>query len=165
MTDHLYEADEPDAEAVAKLRAWRHETARATMLPTYVIMPNAVLYEVARVHPQAMEDLESIRGLGPARMERYGEEILAALASEPPKAEKAPPETSQRKRRVAPGEPLADTTAPFHVCIEYSLTDTVRRRLATELRDCAGPLSRSLMSAIESGPARVTLRVERGTTR
>jgi DNA helicase-2/ATP-dependent DNA helicase PcrA len=70
-----------EAEAAdAALRAWRTETARRDKVPAYVIMSDADLAGVASRHPQTLAELASCRGMGPVRLERHGDEILAVLA-------------------------------------------------------------------------------------
>ena len=71
----------PDTAAVEKLlRAWRAETARREKVPAYVIMNDVDLAGVASQRPGTLGELATCRGMGPIRLERYGDEILAVLA-------------------------------------------------------------------------------------
>lgn len=66
---------------VDELKAWRLARARQDKVPAYVIMPNATIAALAAHLPQSESELREIHGLGPARIERYGEELLAELRS------------------------------------------------------------------------------------
>jgi len=70
------------ADAAARfesLRAWRAETARAQNVPAYVIFHDRTLREIALAPPADVQGLAAIPGVGAAKLERYGEALLAAL--------------------------------------------------------------------------------------
>ena len=70
----------PDgARALDRLRGWRTERARADGVPAYVVAPNALLEALAAAAPTDPDQLAEVQGMGPKRVERYGEAILAAL--------------------------------------------------------------------------------------
>jgi ATP-dependent DNA helicase RecQ len=69
-----------DEGTVARLRAWRLERARADGVPAYVVLHDATLHELAAARPTSHAELGAVRGLGPAKLERYGDELLAQLA-------------------------------------------------------------------------------------
>ncbi len=62
-----------------QLKAWRSTTARTAGVPAYVVFNDATLYQIAVLRPQTDDDLLSISGIGPVKLERYGEEILAIV--------------------------------------------------------------------------------------
>jgi DNA helicase-2/ATP-dependent DNA helicase PcrA len=66
----------PDA-----LRTWRLERAKTDEVPAYVVFHNATLAEIAARRPRTLAELALVPGVGPAKLERYGEELLAALAN------------------------------------------------------------------------------------
>ena len=72
--------------AEAALRVWRSEVARREKVPAYVVMNDADLSGIAARHPSTLADLARCRGMGPIRLERYGDEILAVLSSLPVEA-------------------------------------------------------------------------------
>jgi DNA helicase II / ATP-dependent DNA helicase PcrA len=74
-------AVEPDDPVYAALKRWRLETAKAEERPAYVIFHNSTLAEIVRRAPRTREELASVPGVGPAKLDRYGEEVLAALRS------------------------------------------------------------------------------------
>ena len=61
------------------LKAWRSEVAKEHSLPAYVIFQNATLAEMARQHPQSLDELTGISGVGAKKLEAYGVEILRVL--------------------------------------------------------------------------------------
>jgi ATP-dependent DNA helicase RecQ len=63
-----------------RLRKWRLELARKHRWPPYCVLQDATLLEIARARPRAMRELLQIKGMGPTRVEKYGEELLAELA-------------------------------------------------------------------------------------
>jgi DNA helicase-2/ATP-dependent DNA helicase PcrA len=62
-----------------KLREWRLERAKRDAVPPYVVFHDAVLHAIAHARPATLGDLAQIAGIGPAKLERYGPEVLAAL--------------------------------------------------------------------------------------
>jgi DNA helicase-2/ATP-dependent DNA helicase PcrA len=72
-------AVEPDDPVYAALKRWRLETAKAEERPAYVIFHNSTLAEIVRRAPRTREELAAVPGIGPAKLERYGDEVLAAL--------------------------------------------------------------------------------------
>jgi DNA helicase-2/ATP-dependent DNA helicase PcrA len=63
-----------------KLRAWRLQRSRADGVPPYVVFHDSVLHEIAELRPASLGELAQISGVGPAKLERYGDDVLAALA-------------------------------------------------------------------------------------
>ncbi len=72
---------EEGPEGFEALKAWRLARARAEEVPAYVIFHNATLAEIAGRRPRSLAELAGVPGVGPAKLERYGEEVLAALAA------------------------------------------------------------------------------------
>ncbi|MGH3008558.1 MAG: ATP-dependent helicase [Gaiellaceae bacterium] len=62
-----------------RLRAWRLERAREDGVPPYVVFHDTVLHEIAAAQPKSLGDLAQIAGVGPAKLERYGPDVLALL--------------------------------------------------------------------------------------
>ncbi|MEZ4634222.1 MAG: RecQ family ATP-dependent DNA helicase [Caldilineaceae bacterium] len=75
-------ADEPEPEgekytALQKaLYSWRRRTADEHGLPTYVVMGNDLMFRIAESHPQSLEELAQLPGMGEQRLERYGNVVL-----------------------------------------------------------------------------------------
>ena len=70
----------PDADLVERLKAWRLETARTKKVPAYVILHDATIETIAGIRPQTETQLASIPGIGPAKLEAYGDAILELCA-------------------------------------------------------------------------------------
>lgn len=84
------------------LRAWRAATAREQGVPAYVVFHDATLREIATLLPTTIEALGTVGGVGEAKLTKYGQGVLDALA-EHSGAEPAP-------SAAAP----APDTAPAH---------------------------------------------------
>ena len=72
-------AVEPDDPLYDALKRWRLETAKAEERPAYVIFHNSTLAEIVRRAPRTRDELAAVPGVGPAKLERYGDDVLAAL--------------------------------------------------------------------------------------
>lgn len=60
-----------------RLKEWRHEHYKALNLPSYMVIQNKTLKEIAVRIPHSREELMAIKGFGSASWEKYGKEILA----------------------------------------------------------------------------------------
>jgi len=69
-----------DGTLVAELRAWRTQRARQDGVPAYVVLHDATLQELAARRPGSEAELAGVKGLGPAKLARYGVELLDVLA-------------------------------------------------------------------------------------
>jgi superfamily II DNA helicase RecQ len=74
-------AEEPDDPTYVALKKWRLERAKSEEIPAYVVFHNSTLAEIASRRPATIAELATVPGVGPAKLERYGHELLAALAS------------------------------------------------------------------------------------
>jgi DNA helicase-2/ATP-dependent DNA helicase PcrA len=66
------------ADAFERLRAWRAE--RAAGKPAYTVFADRTLREIAARLPTTEVALRSITGVGPAKLDAYGDELLALCA-------------------------------------------------------------------------------------
>jgi len=73
-------APEPDAAVVERLRAWRRETARALGVPAYIVFTDATLTALAARRPASETELLAVPGIGPTKLDAYGDDILALVA-------------------------------------------------------------------------------------
>jgi DNA helicase II / ATP-dependent DNA helicase PcrA len=64
------------------LKAWRLERARRDEVPAYLVFHNSTLEEIAGRRPRSLAELAAVPGVGPTKLERYGEELLTALAEQ-----------------------------------------------------------------------------------
>ncbi len=72
-------AADPDPMLADELRRLRSRIARAASVPAYVVFNDATLRELAAQVPTSEAELLEIRGVGPAKVEKFGAEILAVL--------------------------------------------------------------------------------------
>lgn len=63
----------------ARLREWRNAEAKRQEISRFIIASNATLAEIARRVPYTPEDLRAVRGMGPGRLEKYGQKILEVV--------------------------------------------------------------------------------------
>jgi DNA helicase-2/ATP-dependent DNA helicase PcrA len=66
--------------AVQALREWRLARARADEVPAYVVFNDRTLAELVARTPRTLAELAAVPGIGPAKLERYGSDLLARLA-------------------------------------------------------------------------------------
>ena len=71
-----------DESLFERLRAWRLETAREMDKPPYIVFHNAVLKRLAAARPATLADLAAIKGIGPHKLEHYGQAVLAIVAGQ-----------------------------------------------------------------------------------
>ncbi|MEX2458157.1 MAG: ATP-dependent DNA helicase UvrD2, partial [Actinomycetota bacterium] len=63
------------------LKRWRLERSKADGVPAYVVFHDATLATIAERRPGSHAELRSVPGIGPAKLERYGDEVLAVVAA------------------------------------------------------------------------------------
>ena len=68
------------AAAEAALRAWRAQRAKADGVPAYVVLSDKHLAGIAARMPTSLTELRACPGIGPAKLDTYGDEILEVLA-------------------------------------------------------------------------------------
>ena len=66
--------------AVQALKEWRLARARAEEVPAYVVFNDRTLAELIARSPRTIAELAAVPGIGPAKLERFGSELLATLA-------------------------------------------------------------------------------------
>ena len=68
-----------DAPLFEALRTLRAEIARRDGVPAYVVFPDRTLIEMATRRPRSVAALADVRGVGPVKLERYGEQFLSVV--------------------------------------------------------------------------------------
>ena len=71
MNDPLFE----------RLRETRRELAASAGVPAYVVFHDSTLREIAAARPRSLAELSEVNGVGESKLERYGDEMLAAVRS------------------------------------------------------------------------------------
>ena len=62
-----------------RLRALRKQLAAAEGVPAYIVFIDAVLRHMARAKPRSRHELLQVPGIGPVKLERYGDAFLDQL--------------------------------------------------------------------------------------
>ncbi|MCB9739681.1 MAG: ATP-dependent DNA helicase RecQ [Deltaproteobacteria bacterium] len=65
------------------LRTWRRREARARKVKPYQILPERSVGELCAARPRSAASLDAIFGLGPKRIARYADDLLAMVAAHP----------------------------------------------------------------------------------
>jgi DNA helicase II / ATP-dependent DNA helicase PcrA len=71
-----------DEHTMALLREWRRQEASDQKLPAYCVFTDATLIAIAEARPRSLPDLIKVQGLGHAKADKYGEHLLAIIATE-----------------------------------------------------------------------------------
>jgi ATP-dependent DNA helicase RecQ len=93
-----------DSELVEYLREWRRKLASSRSVPAYVILHDQSLFDACIRKPQTLSDLVKVQGIGKAKAESMGRELLDALsdfaagarAKEPERPATSPAEETMR---------------------------------------------------------------------
>jgi ATP-dependent DNA helicase RecQ len=71
--------DAAAAALLARLKDLRSRIAREDRVPAYVVFADRTLAELAVRLPRTPGAMAQVRGIGPAKLEKYGERFLAVL--------------------------------------------------------------------------------------
>ena len=63
------------------LKQWREDKANQMNVLNFVIAHNVDLLAIAKYKPETLEELAKIRGFGPYKIAKYGDDIIALLNS------------------------------------------------------------------------------------
>jgi ATP-dependent DNA helicase RecQ len=72
-------ADPADVQLLDALKAWRMRASEGK--PAYTVAHNSTLEAIAVLKPQSLDERGTIKGVGPAFVERHGEQVLRLLAA------------------------------------------------------------------------------------
>jgi DNA helicase-2/ATP-dependent DNA helicase PcrA len=72
-----------DEELFERLREWRVKVASTASVPAYVVFTDATLTAIAERKPEDNAGLCTIAGIGPRKLELYGESVLRLIAGAP----------------------------------------------------------------------------------
>ncbi|WP_263380261.1 RecQ family ATP-dependent DNA helicase [Granulicella paludicola] len=71
-----------EEEVETRLRHWRSGVAKKNNAPAFTVFADSTMRSLAMEQPKNMEELYRVKGLGPAKVDRFGAEILAAIRGE-----------------------------------------------------------------------------------
>ena len=69
-----------DEALLERLKAWRLRTAHEAGVPAYVVFTDATLIAIAESLPTSRDGLAEVSGVGPVKLERYADQVLALLS-------------------------------------------------------------------------------------
>ncbi len=72
-----------DEDLLERLKAWRLETATERGVPPYVVFWDRTLEGIAAARPRSEVELLDVYGVGPAKLDEYGEDILEIVLGAP----------------------------------------------------------------------------------
>ena len=70
-----------DQAAEEALRAWRLDRSRRDKVAAFIVLSDRHLRGIAVARPTTLKQLRSMEGIGPTKLELYGDEILAVIES------------------------------------------------------------------------------------
>ena len=70
------ESDTPEGRLHEQLRAWRLQQAQAARVPAYTVFNDRTLEDLVARQPTDLDELLAIRGFGPVKAHRFGQQIL-----------------------------------------------------------------------------------------
>lgn len=73
-----------DEDLLAALRTWRTRAAESAGLPEFCIFTDSALIAIAESCPRNADQLAEVSGVGPAKIRKYGADVLALLTAGAP---------------------------------------------------------------------------------
>jgi DNA helicase-2/ATP-dependent DNA helicase PcrA len=70
------DTDDPLYKALA---TWRLARAKEDEVPAFIVFSNVVLAAIADARPRSRQELERVPGIGPVKLDRYGDAVLAVV--------------------------------------------------------------------------------------
>ena len=144
--DELAAPLEPDPALLEALRQWRTEQARTQSVPPYIIFSNKILEAIAAQKPATPEDLRQIAGVGPAKLEQYGQAVINLVGQHLD-------QTAPNDITPEPDPPLQikETTATPHR--PTKTTDSVAEAILAVVTDLEGLITADgLAQLLTAGP-------------
>ncbi len=120
-----------------ELRALRKSLADAEGKPPYIVFGDATLVQMAREKPQTEQDLLAISGVGQAKLEKYGNDFLNAIA----------------EYCVANGQPGAALTPALQAVLNLSQQGLDLDAIATRRNQTLAETSEQLIQLIDANQA------------
>lgn len=108
----------PDTALAQELKTWRFERAKEIGKPAFVVFSNAVLAGIAHLRPTTLSELMEVPGIGPSKLNAYGEEIISIVQSHmedddfghDDDVQESSPEDDSRAHKKEKKEELCDDT-------------------------------------------------------
>ena len=81
--DPRNELDENEHKVYDALRAWRAARASQEGIPPYMIANNSQIARMVKLRAKSKADFSKVKGIGEAKIARYGEDILRIISEYP----------------------------------------------------------------------------------
>jgi len=114
------------------LRQWRRDRAGESGAPLYCIFSNAVLAEIVGHLPETLEKLGEIRGIGPSKLEQFGEDVLRIIDQRRGGGEPSCTDQTETTEQAESSEEEKSTepTSPIDAPVSNELTYTANEEYA-----------------------------------
>ncbi len=70
-----------DAGVFSELKALRLRLAKELDVPAYVVFSDATLLDMVAKRPTSLDEMLSVNGIGPSKLEKYGDDFLGVLSA------------------------------------------------------------------------------------
>ena len=70
-----------DEAMLERLRSWRKETAQGLGQPPFMVAHDSLLKAISAAKPTSLDELSALPGIGPKKLDAFGEAILSVVAS------------------------------------------------------------------------------------
>lgn len=70
-----------DEAVFEQLREWRLKESVSASVPAFVVFTDATLMAIAEAAPADLDELAALPGVGPSKLERYGDAVLEIVAA------------------------------------------------------------------------------------
>jgi DNA helicase-2/ATP-dependent DNA helicase PcrA len=64
------------------LRAWRTARAKADAIAPFIVFHDTTIEAIAASRPRSIAELRRVPGVGPTKLDRYGEEVIGVVIRE-----------------------------------------------------------------------------------
>jgi ATP-dependent DNA helicase RecQ len=71
--------NEDEQQLFKRLREWRLALSKKTEVPSFIIFNDRTLVALARQKPTTMAELLTVSGIGQAKADKYGQEVLQVI--------------------------------------------------------------------------------------
>jgi ATP-dependent DNA helicase RecQ len=105
--------DGVDRELFEELRRWRREAAEARGWPPFAVFGDKTLRDLARIRPSSRDALLEVNGIGAAKQDAFGEELLAVIVPWCREKDLTTDQYKASKRDEEPRESSASAEAYF----------------------------------------------------
>lgn len=70
---------EEENQILLALKIWRKDKANEMQQPEFMVFSNATLLGLAKAKPRKLTELNQVKGIGEAKITRYGDDLMAIL--------------------------------------------------------------------------------------